>query len=61
MKKITQKLHLHRDIQLFDKYDIFDLEQRFVGYEHREFESNDNYAAVRLRQQIFSLQGKLSR
>ena len=60
MKKITQKLHLHRDIQLFDKYDIFDLEQRFVGYEHREFESNDNYAAVRLRQQIFSLQGKLS-
>ena len=33
MKKITQKLILHRDIQLFDKYNIFDLEQRFVAYE----------------------------
>ncbi len=60
MQKITQKLLLHRDIQLFDKYNIFDLEQRFVAYEHKEFESNNSYAAVRLRQQIFSLQGKLS-
>ena len=60
MEKITQKLILHRDIQLFDKYDIFDLEQRFVAYEHKEFESNSSYASVRLGQQILSFQGKLS-
>ena len=60
MEKITQKFEYHRDIKFLSDFKTFDLEQRFVKYEHQEYESKKTFAAVDLGQQIFSLHGKLT-
>ena len=60
MEKITQKLEYHSDIEFLPNIKTFDFEQRFVKYEHQEYESKKTFAAVDLGQQIFSLQGKLT-
>lgn len=60
MEKITQKLEYHRDIEFLPNIKTFDFEQRFVKYDHQEYESKKTFAAVDLGQQIFSLQGKLT-
>ena len=60
MEKITQKFEHHRDITFFPNFKTFDLEQRFVKYEHQEYETKKTFAAVDLGQQIFSLQGKFT-
>tara|TARA_B100001996_G_scaffold63978_2_gene46020 strand:+ start:10131 stop:12311 length:2181 start_codon:yes stop_codon:yes gene_type:complete len=60
MEKITQKFEYHRDIEFFPNLKTFDFEQRFIKYEHQEYEAKKSFAAVDLGQQIFSLQGRLT-
>ena len=59
MNKTTQKLNYHQDID-FKGFEIFDIDQKFIHYNHSEFESNKNLAAVRLGQDIFLLQSKIT-
>ncbi len=60
MKKLTQKIQHHRDIKFFPNIKTFDFEQRFIKYQHSEFETNQSFASVRIRQQLFSMQGKFT-
>ena len=60
MEKITQKFEHHRDIAFLPNFKTFDIEQRFVKYEHQEYETKKTFAAVDLGQQILSIQGKLT-
>jgi len=60
MEKITQKFEHHRDIAFLPNFKTFDIEQRFVKYEHQEYETKKTFAAVDLGQQILYLQGKLT-
>ena len=39
MEKITQKFEHHRDIAFLPNFKTFDIEQRFVIYEHQEYET----------------------
>ncbi|MEC9436682.1 MAG: carboxypeptidase-like regulatory domain-containing protein, partial [Candidatus Neomarinimicrobiota bacterium] len=52
MKKLTQKIQYHRDIKFFPNIKTFDLEQRLIRYQHSEFETNQSFASVRIRQQL---------
>lgn len=58
MEKTTQKFQYHRDIS-FLGFHVLDVDQRFIQYEHSEFESSSTYPAVKMNQQIFSLHNKL--
>lgn len=60
MKKLTQKIQYHRDIKFFPNIKTFDLEQRLIRYQHSEFETNQSFASVRIRQQLFSIQSKFT-
>ena len=60
MNKTTQKFNYHQDID-FNNFETFALDQKYINYGHSEFESKDNsYAAVKLSQDIFLLQSKLT-
>ena len=61
MDKSSQKLNHHKDISFFG-FETFDLDQRFISYNHSEFVvgSNSDDASVSMGQNLFSLQGKLT-
>ena len=59
MNKTTQKLNYHQDID-FKGFETFDIDQKFTRYSHSEFESNKTFAAVKLAQDIFFIQSKLT-
>ena len=60
MNKTTQKFNYHQDID-FINFETLALDQKYINYGHSEFESKDNsYAAVKLSQDIFLLQSKLT-
>ena len=59
MDKHSQKLNHHRDIS-FLNFQTFDLDQRFINYNHSEFVTGSNFASVSMGQNLFSLQGKLA-
>ena len=58
MDKHSQKLNHHRDIS-FLGFQTFDLDQRFINYNHSEYVTGSNFASVSMGQNLFSLQGKL--
>ena len=57
MDKYSQKLNHHRDIS-FLTFQTFDLDQRFINYNHSEYVTGSDYASVSMGQNLFSLQGK---
>ncbi len=57
MDKHSQKLNHHRDIS-FLSFQTFDLDQRFINYNHSEYVTGSDYASVSMGQNLFSLQGK---
>jgi len=59
MNKTTQKFNYHQDID-FKGFETFDIDQKFTRYDHSEFESNKDFAAVRLAQDIFFIQSKIT-
>ncbi len=59
MNKNTQKFNYHHDIS-FLGFQIFDIDQRFISYEHTEYEKGILNPSVRMNQQIFSLQSKFT-
>ena len=59
MDKHSQKINHHRDIS-FLNFQTFDLDQRFINYNHSEFVTGSNFASVSMGQNLFSLQGKLA-
>ena len=61
MDKSSQKLTHHRDISFFG-FETFDFDQRFINYNHSEFESSSIFddPSVSMGQNLFSLQGKLA-
>ena len=58
MDKYSQKLNHHRDIS-FLNFQTFDLDQRFINYNHSEYVTGSDFASVSMGQNLFSLQGKL--
>ena len=59
MKKNTQKFNYHQDIS-FLGFQIFDIDQRFINYEHTEFEKGIFNPSVIMNQDIFSIQSKFT-
>ena len=59
MNKNTQKYNYHKDIS-FLNFQTFDLDQRYINYNHSEFVTGMNSASVSMGQKIFSLQGKFT-
>ena len=59
MDKYSQKLNHHRDIS-FLSFQTFDLDQRFINYNHSEFVTGSDNASVSMGQNLFSIQGKLA-
>ena len=59
MKKTTQKLNYHQDIDLIG-FETFDLDQKFIQYSHSEFELNQKNPSVKLGQDIFLIQTKMT-
>ena len=59
MNKNTQKFNYHQDIS-FLGFQIIDIDQRFISYEHTEYEKDIFDPSVRMNQQIFSLQSKFT-
>ena len=59
MNKTTQKFNYHQDIN-FKDFETLDIDQKFTRYDHSEFESNKNFASVRLAQDIFFIQSKIT-
>ena len=59
MNKNSQKYNYHKDIS-FLNFQTFDLDQRYIDYNHSEFVKDMSFASVSMGQKIFSLQGKLT-
>ena len=59
MSKNSQKLNHHRDIS-FLNFQTFDIDQRYINYNHSEYVTGSNSASVSMGQNLFSLQGKLT-
>ena len=59
MNKTTQKFNYHQDID-FNGFETFDLDQKFIHYAHSEFESDQKKASVKLGQDIFLFQSKIT-
>ena len=59
MNKTTQKLNYHQDID-FKGFQTFDVDQKFIHYAHSEFESDQKKPSVKLGQDIFLLQSKIT-
>ena len=59
MNKTTQKFNYHQDID-YKGFETIDIDQKFTRYDHSEFESNKDFAAVRLAQDIFFIQSKIT-
>ena len=59
MSKSAQKYNYHKDIS-FLNFQTFDLDQRFINYNHSEFVKDAVSPSVSMGQKIFSLQGKLT-
>lgn len=59
MEKNTQKFNYHRDLS-FLGFQTFDMDQRFIMYNHAEIEKGFSFPAVKMNQSIFSLQNKLT-
>ena len=59
MSKSSQKFNYHKDISLLS-FLTFDLDQRFINYNHSEFVKDAASPSVSMGQKIFSLQGKFT-
>jgi len=59
MSKSSQKFNYHKDISLLN-FLTFDLDQRFINYNHSEFVKDAASPSVSMGQKIFSLQGKFT-
>ena len=59
MSKSSQKYNYHKDISLLN-FITFDLDQRFINYNHSEFVKDAASPSVSMGQKIFSLQGKFT-
>ena len=59
MSKSSQRYNYHKDIS-FLNFQTFDLDQRFINYNHSEFVKDVNSPSVSMGQKIFSLQGKFT-
>ena len=59
MSKSSQKYNYHKDISLLN-FLTFDLDQRFINYNHSEFVKDAASPSVSMGQKIFSLQGKFA-
>ena len=59
MNKKSQKYNYHKDI-LFLDFQTLDIDQRFISYMHTEYEKGNLDPSVRMDQNIFSLQSKLT-
>ena len=59
MNKTTQKLNYHQDINFYG-FETFDIDQKFILYAHSEFESDQKKPSVKLGQDIFLLQSKVT-
>ncbi len=58
LNKNTQKFHFHKEISLLG-FKTFDIDQRFINYDHTESEKGSANPSVILEQQLFSLQNIL--
>ena len=59
MNNLQPVHHLTVQYFLIHLVGLFDLDQRFINYNHSEFVTGSNFASVSMGQNLFSLQGKL--
>ena len=58
LNKNTQRFNFHKEVSLFN-FKTFDIDQRFIKYDHSESEKGSSFPSVILEQDVLSVQSTL--
>ena len=58
LNKNTQRFNFHKEVSLFN-FKTFDIDQRFIKYDHSESEKGSSFPSVILEQDVLSIQSTL--